>query len=280
MAGTYPDVPARRFSHDRDGSVGAFVTSGGGITALTGAEMVTINNESSDFVHMAPATTSLAVIFPELRDIGGYAAVYSSTDGSSPSTVYTSVDTTNGFDGTWVSRGTFVNTTIGAGLRTVQSVSWSGIKAVRFHGTGGTFGGSNDFSAVHLFGSLASGENPDRLQFWQDPTDAEVTGPYFDLGDVIRGATNIVAFRIKNNSSTLTANSIGISIEALTDASPTAAAQHTFSTDGVSYFGTINIGNLAPGALSGTLYVKRATSPSAVAGLWWSRFVATAASWT
>lgn len=280
MAGLYPDAPGLRMAYDRDGSVGARVSAGGSITALTGGNMATINDEDTDEIGWTPSTDSLAILFPELRDIDGYAISWFSPDGSSPSTIYTSVDTTNGFDGTWVSRGTFVNASLVAPIRTTQAVTWTGIKAVRIHASGGSFGGSQHFQCVHLYGKPAAGENPDRLRWWQPVTDAEVTGPFFDLGDVPRGNTDIVQFRIKNNSATLTANSIGISAEALTDTTPTNVGQHQFSTDGVSYSSTINIGNLAPGALSGVLYMRRDTSASAVLSLWWTRFVATAASWT
>lgn len=280
MAGTYADVPGLRMAYDRDGSAGALITTAGGITSLSGAQMVTLNNENTDNISVTPSTISLAILFPELRDIQGYAMDYSSANGSSPSTVYTSVDTTNGYDGTWVSRGTFVDTSPGTGLRTVQTVSWSGIKGVRFHGTGGNFGGSNEFHCLHLFGSAASGQNPDRLRWWQPVSDLEVTGPFFDLGDVPRGSADVVDFRIKNNSSTLTANSIEISAEALTDTTPTNVGQHQFSDDGATYVDTLNIGNLAPGAISGVLNMRRDTAAGATLSVWWTRFVATAASWS
>lgn len=280
MAGTYPDVPGHRMAYDRDGSAGAIVETSGGVTSLSGGDMVTINDEASGYVAMSPSTKSLAIIFPELRDVVGYAAVYESTDGSAPSTVYTSVDTTNGYDGTWVNRGTFVNTTIGAGLRTIQSVTWSGIKAVRFHGAGGNFGGSNRFLAIHVFGTPASGQNPNRLRLWHPTLDQEITGAYFDWGDVPRSTALTKQFRVKNNSSTLTANSVALTREALTDTSPTNVSAHEFSTDGVNYAGTVNIGNLAPGAISSVLTMRRTTPSTAVLSLWWARIVASASSWT
>jgi hypothetical protein len=286
MAGNYPDVPAPRMAYDRDGSVGALVTTGGGISLLSGGQLATINDEDSDELGWTPATTALCIIFPELRDVAAYVCAHNSSDGTVPGLVDTSINTTNGFDGTWVSRGTWVRTSIGTGLRTaINTISWTGVKAVRFHGSGGNFGGSNHTQALHLFGSITAGQNPDRLRMWHptldEPLDDSTSadGAFFDWGDIQRNTTSDKTFRIKNNSATLTANSIVISQETLSDTSPTVNSQFTFS-DGGAFAASIDIGNLAPGALSPVITKRFARPSNAILSLWTSRTIANPTSWT
>lgn len=288
MAGNYPDVPGPRLAYDRDGSVGFVIDAGNNaITLLSGAELGYFNDESETGISArdhASRTSIVGIIFPELRDIDGYFLSWDGAGGSYG--LQTSVDTTSGLDGTW--------TTVVAGsiptarpvvpnYRTgIQAVSLSGIKAIRF--TGGAFFDNTSWYAFHLYGKLHAGETPDRLRLWHptldQPLDDQAVSPdgaYFDWGNVPQGTTQDRTFRVKNNSSTLTANTITVSLQSLTPA--TTPDVFTLS-DGGAFGSTVSIASLAAGALSGVLTLRRSTPANATLGLWAARIIAAATSWT
>lgn len=292
MAGNYDDAPGHRMAYDQDGTIviRRNWNTDTLIDTVSGSDLIVMNDESSGRYAAFPkgAQYELIFIFPELRDIVGYV---SQGNGAGETQVWRdirwSANTTNGIDGTWTTTtqdyaitGTFNPTAL---RNDIVTLSLSGVKAVGF-GTqqdgGAVSGGPLELACHHLFGSIASGQNPDRLRIWHPTLDQEVGPAYFDWAEQERGATNTITFRVKNQSATLTANSIAINMEALTDTTPTNVSQHTFSTDNVTYLSTINIGNLSAGALSSVLYMKRTTPSNAALGLWWTRMQAIASSWT
>lgn len=292
MVGLYPDAPGHRMAYDRDGSVVAAlnITTATLIATLGSSDRAGLNAE-----HLGPENFgtygyqvdvlngqvgAIGILFPQLMDfVARYADVYAI--GGSVTNFQWSPNTTNLLDGTWNTVGAgFLDRTSDKGdMRSPNAWVQAGVKAVRWTYTRGGGTGWCRYDTLHLYGSPAAGENPNRLRFWQSAVDAEIVPAHFDLGDIQQGTQQNVAFRIKNNSATLTAQSISVSTEAITDTSPSNVGQHTLSTDGVVYTASINIGNLAPGAISPVLYMRRQTSPSAVFGLWWTRFIASAASW-
>lgn len=132
---------------------------------------------------------------------------------------------------------------------------------------------------LHIYGKPSTGENDDRLELWHPTLDQRVGAAYFDEGNVPRGSTADLPFRLKNRSSTYTANTITVSIEAATDTSPSVPGQHTFSNGG-SYAATTSVSSIAPGAISGTLTLRRITPTNAVLSVWVARIKAVPASWT
>jgi hypothetical protein len=278
MAGNYVDYPSYRMPYDRDGTQVYKITSSNVITAVSAANILIMNNENSD--SYAPGGYSnldkIAFIFPELRDLDGYFII-------GPSTIQaaTSADTTNGVDGTWTNLGASTSPTVGVipGFRTSinTSAAAAGIKAIRF-----AFTGYEDINGLHLFGKITAGQNPNRLILWHPTLDQRAGAAYFDWGDVRRSAAATDrTFRVKNNSSTLTANGVSVSFDVLSDASPTLlAGQHSLSLDGTTFTNTVTIGALAPGAISGTVTVRRTMSATAALSLWALRVVSSATSWT
>lgn len=275
-------------AYDRDGTVVARVRlDTATITPLTVGEVANLNRETGTYVFTNSDAGSwrIAFVFPELRDVVAITAGKSPTSGVQqpvPGLLVKSTDTTNGFDGTWT---TVLNPWTATAnsdetMRTdIQTAVASGIKGLGFNITPGAGFNNRHIGPIQIFGSITAGQNPNRLRFWQTAVDAEIAPAHFDLGDVQQGTQQTVAFRIKNNSATLTAQSIGISTEALSDTVPSNVGQHEFSTDGVVFTPTINIGNLGPGFISPVLYMRRTTSPTAALSLWWVRFVASAAAW-
>lgn len=278
MAGNYADVPGHRMAYDRDGTtVAHFNPDVADVSIYSSADMAQMNDEDSGQVTMTTrggGGAFLAFVFPELRSFVGWFA--SLTDWGI-NLVQSSPDTTNGKDGSWSDVTSATTTGAPGDYRTaINDVSVASCKGVRFRSNSGT---STDYIRVfHIYGTPAAGEATNRLRFWHPTTDAEVGGAYFDWGDQPRSTTVDRDFRVKNPS-TLTAQSVTLSNEALTDTTPTNTSAHTFSVGGGPFESTLSIGDLAPGAVSPVVTVRRTTPPDAALSLWSTRMVASAAAW-
>lgn len=271
MAGSYSDVPGPRMAYDRDGSQG-FRQGGGYVTSMSAAHMTIWNNEAGDDI--GAFGENPGIIFPELRDIVGICVQMNDGYGG----MQTSTDTTNGLDGTWAwLAGANHGNTTGSNHRTTWSaVSATGVKAVKvIKGSG-----SNRFHyGLHLYGKPSAGAAPDRLRIWHPTLDQEASGAYFDWGDVARSTSADRTFRVYNPSA-LTARSVFLSSEALTDTSPSTTSQHLFSFDGSAFATSVDIGDIPPGTASGLVTVRRDLSSAAGIGTWALRLVAAAASYS
>lgn len=281
MAGFYSDVPAPRMAYDRDGTLLLLTDKVNAPSEVTGATKTSVNDESNG----AFSSGNWAVLmFPELRNIAGFLFRHGTATNSG--TVETSPDTTNGNDGTWTVRtGAFpMNTVSGTTHRSaIVAVSYNGVKAIRFRAN--SLGGDQNYYGIHIYGTKADFTGLDTLRIWHPTLDEPLDdnnsadGAYLDWGDVVRGTTGDRAFRIKNNSTTLTANSVNISTEVLTNTTPTLQSQITYSNGG-AFAASLNIGNLAPGAISSVITVRRTTSSSATLSVWAWRTIAEAGSWS
>jgi hypothetical protein len=271
---------------DIDGSVG-FILSGNGsgtVTQMTAGELANLNDQTNSTVTLpSSGTYSWGLIFPELRDIKGI--VHAITNGWS-SQVQTSTDTTNGLDGTWTTQIASLPTPSPLDqvvIRTsVQSCNMLGVKSIRINSP--TSG--NRFAYwLHLYGSISDNTGLDKLRVWHptldEPLDDSTSadGAHLDWAEVTRGTTADKTLRIKNNSAILTANSVTLTTSVPTDASPTIGPQITYS-DGGAFATTLNIGNLAPGAISSVITIRRTTSSTAALSLWTWRTICEAVSWT
>lgn len=292
MAGNYPDYPDHRMALDKDGTQIVTVTSGGGITPWSSGDITylcgDLNNESTsrNWASGNPsAPASLAVLFPEARTITNY-FVMSGDGGWVLKTIQTSNDTTNGYDGTWTTVKTWTayeeqsyraDTYVPRYRTEIYTLGGaSNIRAIRFRGQ------ANGMNIVklHLFGTYYAGANPDRCELWHPTLDQRIGPAYFDWGNVPRNSTADKPFRVKNLSSTLTANSILVSTDATWDASPSMVAQHFLNLNGGSFAANQTISALAPGAISNTLVLRRTTPSGAALSLWAARLKAVPASWT
>lgn len=286
MAGTYPDVPGRRMAWDRDGTILLHVTPASSSNEQSQSIRQALNDEtdsSSWSVSGGAGTHRVVLIFPQLRNILAY-YITAIPDWGQVGSVQSSTNTTNGVDGTWTqvlsswAMTTFTHT----GYRdNIKSITASDIKAIRFNASHGSSANRilHTWRALHLYGDISAGETPDRLRVWHPTLDEEVDGAYFDWGDAPRESTATRDFRIKNNSSTQTANDITVTREALTPGSPSIVTQHDLS-DGGAFASSLNIGNLGPGATSGVLTLRRSLLDNAALSLWSLRIVASAASWS
>jgi hypothetical protein len=289
MAGNYPDVPGYRMMYDIDGSAG-FQVTGATVAQLTSAQLINMNDENAaTYNDYGQSAGYVGIIFPQLRDLVAYYwqqdTSYSGAWGG-PGALQTSADTTNGLDGTWTTRlanFSYVGSSGGNPVgvvpyrSSIQSLSVTGIKAIRF-GYGSTFQSGPRPAMLHLYGSVASGQTPDRLRFWDATLDQEVGGAFFDFADVPRTNTVQKQFRVKNNSASLTATAITLSFSALTDTSPTVVSQLTLSNGG-AFSSSLAIGDLAPGAISSVITVRFSPIITATLGVWDQRLKASATTW-
>lgn len=287
MAGNYPDYTDHRMAYDQDGTQVYWIRlDTSSVTQLSSTDVSKLNDEDLDVVSQLAQVSSpnaaFGFIFPELRDLSGYQMYCSGGHlGFGVGNCETSTDTTNFIDGTWTSQGTFAHNTnpsLGLTRTGITGISATGIRAIRFR-----FGNTNagcDWAWMHLFGSVASGQNPNRLVLWHPTLNQRVGPAHFDWGNVPRGSSADVSFRVKNNSASLTANSIVVSTDAPSDTTPSVANQHTLNLNGGSFAATQTISSLSPGAISQVLTLRRVTPSNAVLSLWTARVKAAAGSWT
>lgn len=191
-----------------------------------------------------------------------------------------STTTTNFQDGTWTAYSGTGQQNVGqtSFLQTNNDVSGSGVTGVthvRLRVSGGTTQTAN-LRTLLLYGNYTSGFG---LELWHPTLDQRLTQPNLYYGDVPRSTSGDLTFRVKNSSPTLTANSITVQPLGSYETTPTNASQFTLSNGG-AYASSVNIGNLAPGAISSVVTLRRSTLSNAVTGVWAVRVRATAGSWT
>lgn len=298
MAGIYADIPGTRFALDQDGTVMKWrnFTTGSAWTDVSGSLVEAQKATAATFIAVGsdPAVANyhqIAIAFPEARSING---IYTHL-GFNVATVIPqnltweySTDTTDGTDGSW---STFAVTfsmfsshdEVGENNKPyyrsdIATVSLSNVKGIRVRWN------SNNSSTweyrvyvLHIYGSRPiTGVN--RLAFWNPSTDNALTAAYLDFGDIAQGTSVTRQFRIKNISGTLTANSISVAVSDLLPEYGSGGVE--VSTDNVAYASSINIGNLASGVISSTLYVRRTVPGAETTTQRHARLLANAASWT
>jgi hypothetical protein len=146
---------------------------------------------------------------------------------------------------------------------------------IRFNNNNGY--GNPRLCVLHLYGSRPT-TSVDRLAFWHPTTDQAIGTADLDFGDIAQGTSVTKQFRIKNISGTLTANSITLQVSDLLPEYTGTGLQ--VSTDNVTYQNSVNIGNLASGIISPTLYVRRTVPGAETTTQRQARLLAHAASWT
>lgn len=262
----YNEVPSRRMPWDADGSVSLHAISFRPFpaantpptkqwTATDTSDVQAMNDEDTTAVINQTRNypwTMHCVIFPEKRELDGW---YQNVMNDTAAWESYSTDTTNGFDGTW-------DTAVVAATRStvvdhyrdnISSLAVQGVKAVMSLDGEDVTNRSSGRRRVHLYGVISPGETPDRIIFLDtENADAKFT-KVLDFGDKPRGQTTTRTFKIKNNSSSKTINTIQVTAEALY---LNAGGWYTFGDDGVNYQGTFAVGNLGPGATK-LLYLKQ-----------------------
>jgi hypothetical protein len=286
VAGYYADVPGNRFAIDQDGTYIALKNNSTGVITDISSNANLFNDEDNDYFEFgsyAEISTDLIIYFPEARDLSGYFLNFDRNN-PSPGQSYYSTDTTDGQDGTWVPLANpflyYYGGNILPNYRTqIKPLSLSGVKGLRFtftpHNSGYNQYLITRLYAIHIYGQIQPGANDNRLAFWDQGLGQECGGGYFDFGDLAQGQTSTKTFRLKNLSSTLTANNITV---ASVDVS--TGMQVTFSTDGTNFSNNLVVGSLAPGTVSSTLYCKTTVDIAEPIRVEAAHMSATAATWS
>jgi hypothetical protein len=298
MAGNWPDYPGMRAALHVDGTSVLWQTTGG-VNTVGSTDLAKLNsfvvNGTAPIQMGSYLTGKMWCIFPTVRDLKGYfmAAQRTNIFGTPPTmNVYTSPDTTNGLDGTWTSRESAVSVPYdglssmqGVFRSNIHSLTASGIKGIRFDFTFGGGTGNNCYvQNFHVYADLLAATASDRLQIWDPSSDIPAAAALLDFGNRPRSSTATKTFRVKNLSSTLTANSVVVDEGHVsgdeTTSGPGINTMYTFSTDNVTYSSSATVGTLAPGAISGVVYVKCVTPADGALGVWDPYVRAVAGSWT
>ncbi len=125
-------------------------------------------------------------------------------------------------------------------------------------------------------------EVQDTLMFWHPTLDFRTPSDYFNWGIVGPGSSEDRTFRVRNNSFLYTAEGVVVSLEHLDRYTPALPepVQHFLSTNGRRFTATVNLGNLAPRALSDLVTLRRVTSRDADEGLGEFHLSAEATDWS
>lgn len=289
MAGSYPDVPGRRFAYHLDGtfmfrraanmSLVDLNSTMASLNSHAGTNAFTASNEGSTV-----GGRYVCLVFPELRNIDGYNMYSVSNTGYydfQMLSIEVSSDTVDGVGGTWsqVSTNWSNDGSMSPGWReNITLLSATNVKAIRFNYNWTTGAGSREWAwrALHIYGSVVAGQNPDRLMAWDSSADIEVDGSYFDFGDVAQGTQQTKQFRLKNGSAS--SNAIGVTLSQ--DDVPGGGMSLEFSTDGTNFTSPLTIGDINAGVTSGVLHVRRAVGASEPVQLRASVIKAVASSWS
>jgi len=303
MAGSYPDAPSRRIAWDDDGTVayGVAAASGGPTSLVRGdppgnltlveltTQKASMNDDSDAQYGVAGSAGQYPAVwvylfFPQKMEVDGYYWNIRSTDTPNPAHFLSiSTNTTNGIDGTYSALGSEVNTGFNQTAKpdyrqNIQTTVESNVLSVLSQ-AGGTFTGINTptwaVRSLHLYGTVTPGETPDRILFLDTlASDAEFAEP-LDYGNIGRGTTNIRTIKVKNNSGSLTANTVQITAEEITGS---GGSLFTFSTDGIADSGTKALGNIGPGGTV-LVYVHLTVPDAQALDLYDARFSVNVASW-
>ena len=290
-AGSYPDAPSRRMAWEADGSINLWrnVTAANPFVAFSGANQTEANDEDNVVYNsLDPSSGSakgfhIVYIFPELREFDGFMGAQGAAGGTTGGTtrgVFTSADSTNGIDGTFTNRLASYSAQFQpypSNYRdNISSVAVSSIRMVRWQFNSQNNQSWRDQVATHIYGEISAGETPDRLLWFNNDDDLEFSKP-IDWADAPRGSAADHITYLKNNSASLSANSVQVTAEDLYLGS---GAWYTFD-DGTGFSATKALASsISNGADSPDITIRRIIPDSATVGLHAARAYVSHASFT
>lgn len=283
-----PTVPGTPFMVDTDGTTVILIDHAGAPSAISGGTIAGFIDGSDSTTYNLPIPgynwNTISFAFPQARDVTGMMINQTTNDSAYTwiRDIYTSVDTTDGVDGSWVNYQSYASYSESPGWGRAElsvrqnpiSVSWVGIKGVKIR----VYNSKDSTRYLYLKNCIFFGDpfTYAGLRFWHPTLDQPLTGAELDLGDVEQNSAYDRTFRIKNTN-TQTANTITVSKTVQLN---NTAANVQFS-DGGAYANTLLIPTLAPDALTGILTMRRTVGAAEQAGLpGQARITASPASWT
>ena len=282
----YPVIPSRRMPYDIDGTEVGHIRTGLNLSFNSGVESWATSAQKTQLQNqgnIAPFIRSYGYgntdsdafwfFFPEVRELTHIGFTHSEID-TPTITIQGSTDSTNGIDGTWETPVWVVTVSdrADAWRSDVMALSFSGpVKVLRinFYDGGADM---NILNSIHLYGFKFAGETPDDILFVDAETGAELTS-LIDWGDRPEGTTEFRQVKVKNASTTKTANSINLQLN------------HTDFlmswNSGGPWTTVLDITSLGAGAESGIIYLKNELGPPLlILGPKDARMIATVGSWT
>lgn len=292
---SYPDMPSRRHAYHDDGSVFHGFRHGSHFpaatlgyfppvvfTAFTAQQAADANDENpasliSGTGGGGAGAVMAQVLFPERREIDGY---YWNGFATYADWIAYSTDTQSGRDGTWLALGSQVfyegADTFEDYRSRINTTALSNVRGITGYVDAGGAGSFCAIKSLHLYGTISAGETPDRLLWIDDVTDLEFTLP-LDYGDIPRGSAEDYAVYLTNNSASLTANSVQLTVE---DTFLDMATWFTMS-EGGAFQSTLPLAAaIGPAANSPVITVRRNTPDAASTGLYFAWLLANVGSWT
>ena len=143
MAGNYDDVIGPRVPYDKNGTVVVTVNSSSTVSVVSDAVTAALNDGTTSGTNLYIKYLHLVFIFPQPYDIQGFYGMIApgTFAANSYSWVQTSVDTTNGLDGTWVQArgaGSTMSSVDRAAMRDMSNVQLlstanTGVKAMKIN---------------------------------------------------------------------------------------------------------------------------------------------------
>jgi hypothetical protein len=120
----------------------------------------------------------------------------------------------------------------------------------------------------------------DVLAFWHPTDDTPIDETYLPWGPVAPASSADKGLRIKNMSNGYTATDVIIAVADPIDPDLLSArSSHLLSPDSLTFTETIDVGDLAPQAVSGLFLLRRVTDPHAPDGDAGFTITATATAW-
>lgn len=118
------------------------------------------------------------------------------------------------------------------------------------------------------------------LIFWHPVDDEPITETFLPWGDVAPGSSADQRLRVRNASDDYTAAAVVVAVGDPADPDAVSAAgQHLVSADGYTFTPAVDIGDLAPGATSDPIVLRRITAPETPDGPAGFTLTATATTW-
>lgn len=270
---TYPAATRPRRGYDTDGSA-VFVVDGVVSTPALDADITELN-QSSEGGGVAVSTNEwLAIVFPVRLTID---AMFLAHGGTSDTTlnVETSLNSTNGQDGTWASAGTIAckrGDTVESGdtwrADLVTGLSYN-CRAIRVSP------GTTRWQNWVIHGGGAAQDTPG-LTILSSEYSA-FTGAVHDWGRCARASSEDVDVYV-SNTSTRDATGVVLGVTQAED-NDEFAVQHYLSLNKRDFVSQVYLGPIAAGSRSRRVTVRRVTPSDATVGARAARLVAAAAGW-
>lgn len=282
--------PDLRVAYDLGGvAVQWYRASNNTLTPLNAAQKVALNDPINTNVIVAPNNSTwnyVIWLFPQPMTISGlWATIGQQNVIIGSATAYTpwgySTDTTDGLDGTWTYLGGVESVNISTASWAEHGVQnstatepemWTQVHTLtppleNIRGLKlGARGGNTRDAYIRSAAIYGRPTDPQWLEFWHPLDDQPITLNDLDWGFHGKLTQAVRTFRLKNCNPTYTLKGISLSLSDISGDSPKAGDNHRLSLDGVLYDTSVEVGDIGPGDISGTLYVRRNTPSDAIEG--------------